>query len=82
MQKYHDRLHGLTEPKPEASQLQSQSWHDLAGRYSLQDMMNVSRASPQLGQGVEEQFESYGNGQLSPLGTDLVEFWVVSRISR
>lgn len=80
MQKYHDRLHGLTEPTPEASQ--RQSWHDLAGRYGLQDMMNVSRASPQLGQGVEEQFESYGNGQLSPLGTDLVDFWAVSTISR
>jgi hypothetical protein len=80
MQKYHDCLDGLIKPTPEASQLQSQSWHDLAGQYSLQDMMNLSHASLQLGQGVEKQFESYRNGQLSPLGTDLVEFWAVSRI--
>ena len=78
MQKYHDHLHGLTEPTPEASQ--HRSWHDLAGRYSLQDMMNVSCTSLQLGQGVEEQFELYGSGQLSPLGTDLVELWAVSTI--
>jgi len=78
MQKYHDHLHGLTEPTPETSQ--RRSWHNLAGWYSLQDMMNVSCTSLQLGQGVEEQFESYGNGQLSPLGTDLVEFWVVRTI--
>jgi hypothetical protein len=79
MRKYHDRLHGQ-QPTPgtAASQQQRRSWHDLAGQYGLEDMMDVSGASSQQVQGVEEQFESYESGPLSPRGTDIVAFWAVS----
>ncbi|EDR07026.1 uncharacterized protein LACBIDRAFT_328295 [Laccaria bicolor S238N-H82] len=80
MQKYHDRLHGqVQQPTPGtvASQQQRRSWHDLAGQYRLEDMMDLSGASLQHVQGVEEQFESYENGPLSLRGTDIVVFWVI-----
>jgi len=64
-----------------ASQQQRRSWHDLAGQYGLEDMLNVSGSSLQSGQGVEEQFELYKNGPLTPHGTDIVGFWAVSTIS-
>jgi hypothetical protein len=85
MQKYHDRLQGQTQqptPGTATSQQQRKSWHDLAGQYGLEDMLDVSSASSALGQGVEEQFELYDNGPLSPRGTDLVGFWGVSTMSR
>ena len=37
--------------------------------------------SSQLGQGVEEQFELYRNGLISPHGMDIVGFWAVSTMS-
>ncbi|EDR13515.1 uncharacterized protein LACBIDRAFT_322500 [Laccaria bicolor S238N-H82] len=80
MQKYHDCLHGqVQQPTPGTAALQQQrrSWHDLAGQYGLEDMMDVSSASSQQVQGVEEQFESYKNGPLSPRGTDIVAFWAI-----
>jgi hypothetical protein len=84
MRQYHARLRDQTQPTPDtaASQQKKKSWHDLAGQYGLEDMMNVSRTTPELGQGIEEEFESYGNGPLSPPGTDLVGFWAVSTMSR
>ncbi|KIJ91108.1 hypothetical protein K443DRAFT_115544 [Laccaria amethystina LaAM-08-1] len=81
MQKYHDRLQGQTQqptPGTATSQQQRKSWHDLAGQYGPKDMLDVSSASSALGQGVEEQFELYDNGPLSPRGTDLVGFWGLS----
>lgn len=84
MRKYHDRLHGqVQQPTPgtAASQQQRRSWHDLAGQYGLEDMMDVTGASSQQVQGVEEQFELYENGPLSPRGTDIVGFWAVSIVS-
>ena len=84
MRKYHDRLHGQAQqhtPSTAASQQQRQSWHDLAGQYGLEDMLEVSGASSQLGQGVEEQFELYENGLISLCGIDIVGFWVVSTMS-
>jgi len=60
MQKYHDRLHGQHQQPTSgtaASQQQRQSWHDLAGQYGLEDMLNVSGNSLRSGEGVEEQFE-------------------------
>jgi hypothetical protein len=84
MRQYHAHLRDQTQPTPDtaASQQKKKSWHDLAGQYGLEDMMNVSRTTPELGQGIEEEFESYGNGPLSPPGTDLVGFWAVSTMSR
>jgi len=84
MQKYHDRLHGQHQQPTSgtaASQQQRQSWHDLAGQYGLEDMLNVSGSSSQWGEGVEEQFELYETGPLTPHGTDIVGFWAVSTIS-
>ncbi|EDQ99992.1 uncharacterized protein LACBIDRAFT_334583 [Laccaria bicolor S238N-H82] len=81
MRKYHDRLHGqVQQPTPgtAASQQERRSWHDLAGQYGLEDMMDVTGASSQQVQGVEEQFELYENGPLSPRGTDIVGFWAIS----
>ena len=69
MRKYHDRLHEQTQqptPSTVASQQQRQSWHYLAGQYGLEDMLEVAGTSSQLGQGVEEQFELYRNGLISP----------------
>ena len=84
MQQYHACLHDQTQPTPDtvASQQKKKSWHDLAGQYGLEDMMNVSCTTPELGQGIQEEFELYGNGLLSPSGTDLVGFWAVSTMSR
>ena len=85
MRKYHDHLCAQTQqPTPDTatSQQKKKSWHDLAGQYRLKDMMNVSHATSELGQGIEEEFESYGGGPLSPPGTDLVGFWAVSTMSR
>ena len=48
-------------PSTAASLQQRRSWHDLAGQYGLEDMLEVSGADSQLGQGVEEQFELYKN---------------------
>ncbi|EDQ99474.1 uncharacterized protein LACBIDRAFT_334966 [Laccaria bicolor S238N-H82] len=81
MQKYHDHLHGqVQQPTPgtAASQQQRQSWHDLARQYGLEDMMDITGASLQQVQGIEEQFELYENGLLSLRGTDIVGFWVIS----
>ena len=78
MQKYHDHLHGQAQqptPSTVASQQQRQSWHDLAGQYGLEDMLEVSGTSSQLGQGVEEQYELYETGPISPCGTDVIGFW-------
>ena len=80
MRKYHDRLNGHAQqptPHTAASQQQRRSWHDLAGQYGLEDMLDVSGAASQSGQGVEEQYELYENGALSPRGTDLLGFWAV-----
>ena len=71
MQKYHDHLHGQAQqptPSTAASQQQRRSWHDLAGQYGLEDMLEVPGTSLQLGQEVEEQFELYENGSISPCG--------------
>ena len=84
MRKYHDRLHGQAQqptPSTVASQQQRRSWHDLAGQYRLEDMLEVSGTASQSGQGVEEQFELYENGPISPRSTDIVGFWVVSTMS-
>ena len=84
MRKCHDCLHGQGQqptPSTTASGQQRQSWHDLAGQYGLEDMLEVSGASSQLGQGVEEQFELYENGLISRCGMDIVEFWAVSTMS-
>ena len=84
MWKYHDCLHGQAQqptPSTAASQQQRQSWHGLAGQYGLEDMLDVSGTSLQLSQGVEEQFELYQNGLISPRGTDIVGFWAVSTMS-
>ena len=83
MQKYHDYLHEQAQqptPSTAASQQQRQSWHDLAGQYGLEDMLEVSGTALQSGQGVEEQFELYKNGLISPRGMNIVGFWVVSTI--
>jgi len=77
MRKYHDHLYGQTrQPTPDtaASQQQRKSWHDLAGQYGLEDMLDVPAALPQLG-GVDEHFETYENGLLSLRGMDLLGFW-------
>ena len=37
--------------------------------------------SSQSGQGVEEQFELYKNGPISPHGMDIIGFWAVSTMS-
>ena len=84
MRKYHDCLHGQAQqstPSTAASQQQRRSWHDLAGQYGLEDMLEVSGTSSQSGQGVEEQFELYEKGLISPCGTDIVGFWAVSTMS-
>ena len=84
MQKFHDRLHGQAQqstPSTAASQQQRRSWHDLAGQYRLEDMLEVSGTSSQSGQGVEKQFELYENGPISLHGMDIVGFWVVSTMS-
>ena len=84
MRKYHDCLHGQAQqstPSTAASQQQRRSWHDLAGQYGLKDMLEVSGTASQLGQGVEEQFELYENGPISPRSTDIVGFWAVSTMS-
>ena len=83
MRKYHDRLHGQVQPTPStaASQQQRRSWHDLAGQYGLEDMLEVSGTASQSGQGVEEQFELYENGPISPCSMDIVGFWAVSTMS-
>ena len=84
MRKYHDRLHGQAQqptPSTAASQQQRQSWHDLAGQYGLKDMLEVLGTSLQSGQGVEEQFELYENGPISPRSTDIIGFWAVSTMS-
>ena len=83
MRKYHDRLHGQAQPTPStaASQQQRRSWHDLAGQYGLEDMLEASGTALQLGQGVEEQFELYENGPISPRSTSIVGFWAVSTMS-
>ena len=68
MWKYHDCLHGQAQqptPSTAASQQQRWSWHDLAGQYGLEDMLEVSGTASQSGQGVEEQFELYENGPIS-----------------
>ena len=84
MQKYHDHLHGQAQqptPSTAASQQQRRSWHDLAGQYGLEDMLEVSSTSSQSGQGVEEQFKLYENGPISPRSTDIIGFWAVSTMS-
>ena len=84
IQKYHDRLHGQARqptPSTAASQQQRQSWHDSARQYGLEDMLEVSGMSSQSGQGVEEQFELYKNGPISPHSTDIIGFWAVSTMS-
>ena len=84
MRKYHDLLHGQAQqptPSTAASRQQRQSWHDLAGQYGLEDMLEVSGTSSQLCQGVEEQFELYENGPISPRSTDIIGFWAVSTMS-
>ena len=84
MRKYHDRLHGQAQqptPSTVASQQQRRSWHDLAGQYGLEDMLEVSGTSSQSGQGVEEKFELYENGLISPRSTDIIGFWAVSTMS-
>ncbi|EDQ98471.1 uncharacterized protein LACBIDRAFT_335933 [Laccaria bicolor S238N-H82] len=80
MRKYHDHLHGQAQQPTSStdSQQQRRSWHDLAGRYGLEDMLEVSGAPSPSGQGVEEQFELYGNGTVSPRGTDIIGFWAIS----
>ncbi|EDR05548.1 uncharacterized protein LACBIDRAFT_329551 [Laccaria bicolor S238N-H82] len=80
MQKYHDRLHGQAQQPTSStdSQQQRRSWHDLAGRYGLEDMLEVLGAPSPSGQGVEEQFELYGNGTVSPRGMDIIGFWAIS----
>lgn len=81
MRKYHARLSGQTQqPTPDTAG-SKQKWHDLAGQYGLEDMMNVSRTTSELGEGIEGEFKSYGDGPLSPRGTDLVGFWAVSAMS-
>ena len=84
MRKYHDCLHGQAQqptPSTVASQQQRRSWHNLGGQYGLEDMLEVSGTASQSGQGVEEQFELYENGPISPRSTDIVGFWVVSTMS-
>ena len=44
-------------------------------------MLEVSGTSSQSGQGVEEQFELYKNGPISPHSTDIIGFWAVSTMS-
>lgn len=84
MREYHDRLRDQSQPQPThnsvASQGKERSWHDLAGEYGLSDMMTVSHTATALGEGFEQEFESYGNGPLSPPGTDLLGFWGVSTL--
>ena len=62
-----------------ASQQERRSWHDLAGQYGLKDMMGGTAL--QQVQGLEEQFELYENGLLSPRGMDIIGFWAVSTMS-
>ena len=84
MQKYHDCLHGQAQqptPSTVASQQQRRSWHDLAGQYGLEDMLEVLGMSLQSGQEVEEQFELYENGPISLCSTDIIGFWAVSTMS-
>ena len=80
--KYHDRLHGQAQqptPSTAASQQQRRRWHDLAGQYGLEDMLEVSGTALQSGQGVEEQFELYENGPISLCRMDIVGFHVVGQ---
>ena len=44
-------------------------------------MLEVPGTSLQSGQGVEDQFELYENGPISPRSTDIIEFWAVSTMS-
>ncbi|EDQ98631.1 uncharacterized protein LACBIDRAFT_298772 [Laccaria bicolor S238N-H82] len=73
MRKYHDCLHGQAQQPTSSTDSQQQR-----RRYGLEDMLEVSGAPSPSGQGVEEQFELYGNGTVSLRGTDIIGFWAIS----
>jgi hypothetical protein len=63
---------GPTSGQPSGFNLDS-----LAGLYGLQDMMPSSRRVNLEDQTVEQEYQSYVNAPVSPLGTNTLKHWEV-----
>jgi hAT family C-terminal dimerisation region len=60
-----------------------QYWEDLTSAYGLDNMEaddDATRDAGQAEQTVLQEYEAYAKALLSPKGTDLVKFWVVSNL--
>lgn len=69
-------------PAP-SSAPKAQYWEDLTSAYGLDNMGVGDDATHDAGQAeqtVLQEYEAYAKAQLSPKGTDLVKFWVVSNL--
>jgi hypothetical protein len=59
-----------------------QYWEDLTSAYGL-DNMGADDATHEAGQAeqtIRQEYDAYVKALLSPKGTDLVKFWVVSNL--
>lgn len=70
-----------TSPSAPLSTPKAEYWEDLTSTYSLDDTesLDVTRdAGHTAEQTVLQEYETYVKALLSPKGTDLIKFWVVS----
>lgn len=64
-------------PDTRASTPSKGGFETLARQYGLDDMDLGGPTAQSSNQSVDDEFNSYANGILSPLGTDILKFWEV-----